>query len=143
MEKQNNNFGIAFYLFCPANPTIFDEPMIMFHNGSMKDNLNFKSICPLKQKEQTARISYENNYDIYVYQSINQLEMEGNRWGSIREALLGVGVYSQICHHWEIYKLLFLLHNVNPDWIEVDKIAENINKVFIIYFSSNPLWENH
>ena len=116
-----NNFGIVFYLFCPANPTIFDEPMIMFHNGSIK-NKNFKTICPLKQKEQPTMISYENGWEIYVYPRSGELEMEEYWRTSIRQALQRVGSRSLICNHWEIYKLLFLLHNVKPVWMEVDTL---------------------
>ena len=99
--------------------------MIMFYNGSIKDNLNFKTICRLKEKEKSARISYENGVDgIYVYPETGKLEME--EWDtelwhlgtSIKRALQHVGKNSQICHNWEIYKLLFILHNVSPIWIE-------------------------
>ena len=111
----------------------------MFHNGSMKDNLNFKALCPWKQKEQTTRISYENDYNgIYVYPDTGVLEMEEASWGSIKEALQNVGGVSRICHNWEIYKLLFLLHNVKPVWMEVNITNDNIDydKVFTIYVSS-------
>ena len=112
--------------------------MIMFHNGSMKDNLNFKAICPLKQKEQSTRISYENDWGIYVYRSGEPM-MEEHRFYSIKRALQNVGVFSQSCHNWEIYKLLFLLHNVKPVWMEVNITNDNVyyHKVFTIYVSSN------
>ena len=111
----------------------------MFHNGSMKDNLNFKSLCPLKQKEQTTKISYDNNYGIHVYPDTGELEMEEWRGKSISRALQKVGVFSQVCFYWEIYKLLFLLHNVKPFWVEVDIWNDNVNydKVFFIYVSSS------
>ena len=109
----------------------------MFHNGRIKDNFNFKTICSLKEKEKTTRISYENGYYIYVYQD-NTLEMEERRETSIKQALQKVGGHSRVCHPWEIYKLLFLMHNVKPVWIEVDNIMdENFDKVFINYVSSN------
>ena len=109
----------------------------MFYNGSIQNNFNFKSICSLKQKEQPTRISYENNWDITISPDTT-LEMEESR-RSIGRALQRVGVHSKVCWYWEIYKLLFLLHNVKPDWIEVDisNDNENFNKVFIIYVSSN------
>ena len=100
--------------------------MIMFHNGSMKDNLNFKAICPLKQKEQSTRISYENEYNgIYIYRS-GELRMEEYFRGSISAALQSVGKVSQMCSYWEIYKLLFLLHNVKPVWMEVNITNDNV-----------------
>ena len=65
--------------------------------------------------------------------------MEDYYWSSIREALLGVGGVSRICSYWEIYKLLFLLHNVKPVWMEVNITNDNVyyHKVFTIYVSSN------
>ena len=99
----------------------------------MKDNLNFKTICPLKQKEQTARITYENNYELSIYPGIGVLAMEEQKFLSISSALQNVGMHSMICFEWEIYKLLFILHNVKPVWIEVNTIIdENYFKVFIV-----------
>ena len=127
-----------FSLFCPANPTIFDQPMMMFHNGSMKDNLNYKTLCPLKQKEHTTRITFQNMLQIYVINRIpgplganydfvmlrqpgdsgqGELLMEEWRGSSIKKALQKVGRASRICFYWEIYKLLFINHNVNAFWI--------------------------
>ena len=125
-----------FNLFCPADPATWDQPMIMFHNGSMKDNFNIKTICPLKQKQNYARITYENGYLLYIYPSTGKLSMEELGWKSIHRALQRVGRNSMICSDWEIYKLLFILHNVNPDWIELDWISpENLHEVFLLYDS--------
>ena len=103
----------------------------------MKDNLNYKTLCPLKQKEQTTGITYQNMHQIYVINRIpgplgandsimlrqpgdsghGELIMEDWRHSSIKAALRKVGRDSRICHFWEIYKLLFINHNVNPVWI--------------------------
>ena len=107
--------------------------MIMFHDGSIKDNLNFKTICRLEEKEKSVKISYENDRNIYVYQQWGELQME--EWWMIRDALQNMGVRSQICFNWEIYKLLFILHNVSPVWIEVSHELDWNNhrfKVFLI-----------
>ena len=53
---------------------------------------------------------------------------------SIREALQRVGVYSQICYNWEIYKLLFLMHNVNPVLMEVNITNDNENFNKVLFF---------
>ena len=100
----------------------------MFHNGSMKDNLNFNNICSLKEKEKTTRISYQNSHGIYIYRDTT-IAMEEVWWTSIKQALLHVGGFSRVCHPWEIYKLLFLLHNVKPDWVEIN--ITNFDKVSI------------
>ena len=106
----------------------------MFPDGSVKDNLNFKTICRLKQKEQNTRITFQNGYDIAVYSG--ELLMEQWFEYSIKYALLRVGGYSRVCHLWEIYKLLFINLNINPDWIEskLYPITENHFKVFFITF---------
>ena len=121
IEKQNNKFGIVFYLFCPANPTIFDQPMIMFSDGSIKDNINFKTVCPLKQTEQSTRIVYDRYEGIFVYPHTGKLMMEEFFSTRIGSSLQSVGVDSLIGHDWEIYKLLFIMHNVNPVWIKVSQ----------------------
>ena len=135
IEKQNNNFGIVFSLFCPANPTAFDQTMIMFQNGSMKENHNFKTICPIKQKEQSMRINYQQGMGaIYIYPETRKLEMDEWIDTSIKRSVLRIGWITKICHHWEIYKLLFIMYNVNPVWIETDIISdyENYDKVNIL-----------
>ena len=131
IEKQNNIFGIVFYLFCPVNLTIFYESLILFQNGSMKDSLNFKSICPLKQKEQHTRISYENGFTILVDKYTGDLQMEEYWSRSIKTHLLMVGTVSDICSYWELYKLLFINLNINPIWIKVNirSDVENYDKV--------------
>ena len=58
IPKQNNRFGISFNIFCPRNPYPISLQMFMFHNGSVKDNINFKEMCPIKQKAQMAKITF-------------------------------------------------------------------------------------
>ena len=49
------------------------------------------------------------------------------------------GSKSMICHHWEIFKLLFIMHNVKPIWIETNVLREialdtgNYYKVYLLY----------
>ena len=126
--------GTLFYIYCPANLAIWDQQMIMFHTGNIKDNLNFKTICGLEEKEKSVKISYENDRNIYVYQQWGELQME--EWWMIRDALQNMGVRSQICFNWEIYKLLFILHNVSPVWIEVSHELGTYTrfKVFLILY---------
>ena len=45
---------------------------------------------------------------------------------SIRRDVENVDRYSRICQYWEIYKLLFILHNIKPFWIEVDFTNEEV-----------------
>ena len=99
----------------------------MFHNGSMKDNLNFQTICSLKQQEQSALITYEDGWNGIRMGNDGKLMMEEYRGTSIKQALQDVGVHSRVCSYWEIYKLLFLLHNVKPDLVEVNITNDNEN----------------
>ena len=104
----------------------------MFSNGSIKDNPNFKTICPLKQKTQNARITYQNQLqEFYVDPKTGKLVMEEWYGTSIKKALLGVGVNSLICLQWEIYKLLFIIYNIKPIFVEVNITGdlENVDKV--------------
>ena len=100
--------------------------------------MNFKTICRLKQQEQTTRITYENRYTLIIRPDTGELE---ERLGiqSLNTILSNSGKWSQICEHWEIYKLFFLLHNVNPDWIETPITTDpNSGKVyFLIYDNCN------
>ena len=113
----------------------------MFHIGRIKENLNFKRICPLKQKEQNTRITYKNNYQYFhIYPETRKLRME--EWGrsSFKKALENVGGYSRISWHWEIYKLLIILQNINPIWIEVNKFNDDYPfKVFNIHYVCQQL----
>ena len=84
----------------------------------------------LEEKEKSARISHENGFELlYVYPETGELEMEEWRETTIKQVLQRVGGYSQICNNWEIYKLLFILHNVSPVWIEHENIAIDLTKV--------------
>ena len=105
---------------------------MMFHNGSMKDNINFKTLCPLKQKEQSAKITYQNGFYIYIWPHTGKQLMEEHRLYSLEEGLLRLASGST-CYHWEIYKLFFILHNVSPVWIKVENIMTgNLDKVFLL-----------
>ena len=98
----------------------------MFHNGNMKDNLNFKKICPWLQKEQRTEIDFR--YEITFYRGSNKITppvMEEYPLYSIKAALQNVGERSKICHYWEIIKLLKIMHNTKVYWF----MLFNNNKV--------------
>ena len=103
----------------------------MFQNGSIKDNLNFKTVCGLKEPEKHARITYENGKGIYVDPWIQELFMEQEEsFYSIRRALMEmVRGFSMSCHYWEIYKLMIILHNIKPVWVRIRDDYENVFKV--------------
>ena len=114
----------------------------MFHNGSMKNNWNFKNICRLKQKMQTMKISLPNSQmasqglvlSRNPFVPSNSMEMEEHWQYSLRWALeKRVGRESMICHQWEIFKLLFILHNVKPLWIKFNKFS-SLSDLYKVYF---------
>ena len=76
---------------------------------------------------------------MYIYPETGELMMEEYSWTSVSNALQKVGGHSQVCYDWEIFKLLFLLHNIKPVLMEVDiwNDNENYDKVFFIHVSSN------
>ena len=105
----------------------------MFHNGNInKDNVNFRTICPHKEREQRIRISYENDLYLLVSRRGN-MAMEHYPTFTFKRALQNMGIATQFCHQWEIYKLFFILHNIKPVWINIPMFTdkENVSKVFL------------
>ena len=41
---QDNKYGIKFEIFCPVNQLHFPDPLFMFHDGTLRDEMNFKEI---------------------------------------------------------------------------------------------------
>ena len=124
----------------------------MFNDGTIRDNINFKHNCQIKQKEQIARITYEHGSDMAVkfngemfmgefYFPIGCNPGDCDKFGGYQpewknggeKSLLrsavghtklpnggksgGVG-FSKIPWNWEILKIFFMSHNVNPVWVD-------------------------
>ena len=85
-------------------------------------------MCPMKQKEQTVKISYQQYFGVAIDKAEN-MWMEETWFFSLKRALEREGVNSKFPHDWEIFKLFFIVHNVSPLWVRTTFTAENMAKV--------------
>ena len=90
--------------------------MLMFHNGTVHRNQNFKIICPLKQKEKGSNLVYNRRSSAKFYSGTTTMVMEEYGLSDMNRALMKVGGYTKICFDWEIFKMFFLLHNIKATW---------------------------
>ena len=112
-----------FHLYCPTNPETFDREIFMFNNGTIYGDLNFKAICPVRQKEQVARISFQQSWSFFVWPN-GQMIMEDFWYFALSNSLIRASIYDRICMDWEILKLFFLTFNVSPYWIVASNFLE-------------------
>ena len=89
--------------------------MFMFHNETLfRDKLNFKDMCPLTQKEQIARIAFNQGFGIVVdYHEMSETGKQDMSWSLVRS-----GGNTKIPRDWEILKLFFTVNNIVPTWID-------------------------
>ena len=85
--------------------------MLIEDNGNIRDNLNFKELCPMAQKESHARILY---HPLVQRPFHEETEKSFESYWPI-SAL--AGEESMILQHWEFLKLLFTEYNISPIWI--------------------------
>ena len=114
---------LSFFLFCPTNPNLIDNPMFMFDNGSLHKSLNFKDICPIEEKAKKANIAFDQMRNgLYVHRKsegkLDQMEME---YFSKSNALENSGKLTKIPWDWKILKLFFTSFNISPVWIEISR----------------------
>ena len=107
---QDNKYGIKFEIFCPVNQLHFPDPLFMFHDGTLRDEMNFKDMCPMKQKQKSARIAFDQGYGIVVDNQTNEMVETG--WYDTSMALADSHLNSQIPRNWEILKLFFIVNNI-------------------------------
>ena len=93
--------------------------MFMFNDGEVRENMNFKEVCPTRQKEQFAGITYMYGAGVFFYPSGNMV-MEENWYLALSTSLLRSDEYTRIPWDWEILKLFFVVQNVSPVWIILD-----------------------
>ena len=86
--------------------------MMIFHNGTTKDNQQYKNLC---KEEHHARIAYNNVEPWFAVDKITNTMVEvprymGKSWGLIQQ-------YGQYSHDYEILKSFFSKFNIKPTWI--------------------------
>ena len=107
--------GVYFDILCPINDTKFNDPFFLFNNGSQKNEMNFKDVCPIKQKPQFARITFNQGVNLLVDKETDEM-VETGKW-DVSNTLLRSGVHSMILRDWELLKLFFNVYNINPIWL--------------------------
>ena len=134
IPKQDNSLGTYFELFCPVNQTEVEDPLFMFHNGTFHRNeMNFKDMCPVTQKEQIARVAFDQGMLVAVDNQTNEL-VETGGWDMSRSLVLSGG-YSMIPWDWEILKLFFTVNNIVPTWIDCKGVDGGG-----LYYKENGSW---
>ena len=84
--------------------------MMIFKNGTTKDNLQFKDLC---KEEHHVRIAYNNEYNYFEIDNITNTMVEYpklNKNGLIHD-------YGQYSHEYSIMKSFFSKFNIKPTWI--------------------------
>ena len=82
--------------------------MMIFKNGTTKDNLQYRDLC---KEEHEVRIAYNNDIDWFEIDKITNSMVEFPVWKSIIEE------YGQISHEYTILKSFFSKFNIKPRWI--------------------------
>ena len=82
--------------------------MMIFKNGTTKDNLQYKDLC---KEEHHVRIAYNNEVDWFEIDNITNSMVEYPHWKIM------VGDYGQLSDEYEILKTFFSKFNIKPTWI--------------------------
>ena len=98
--------GTNFRLYCPKERN--HHKMMIFKNGTTKDNLQFNDLC---NEEHEVRIAYNNEEPYFVIDNITNTMVEYDL------PPLMFQDYSEISYEYEILKTFFTKFNVKPTWI--------------------------
>ena len=116
-QTETDTHRVEFEVHCPVYHLKVYDPLLLFNNGSVHtrvhSNLNFKNMCPLKQRERVARIAFDQGWYLQVNLRTNYL-FEWNIWWT----LVNSGSRSKIPYYDEIYKLFFTIYHVAPIWTD-------------------------
>ena len=82
--------------------------MMIFKNGTTKDNLQFKDLC---QEEHEVRIAYNNDESNFEIDNITNTMVEYPHW-----EIMTAG-FSKLSDEYEILKTFFSKFNIKPTWI--------------------------
>ena len=82
--------------------------MIIFKNGTTKDDLQYKDLC---KEEYEVRIAYNNEENFFGIDNITNTMIEYPHW-----SIMTAGI-SQLSVEYEILKSFFSKFNIKPTWI--------------------------
>ena len=98
--------GSNFRLYCPKERN--HHKMMIFRNGTTKDNLQYKDLC---QEEHEVRIAYNNERPVFEIDNITNSMVEFPYMWPI------AGDWGIISYEFVILKSFFSKFNIKPTWI--------------------------
>ena len=98
--------------------------------------MNFKDMCPVKQKEQIVRVGFDQGWQVTVDNQTNEF-VETGRW-EMSKSLMRSGGESQIPWDWEILKLFFTVNNIVPTWVDCKGVDGGG-----LYYKENGSWSGY
>ena len=110
--------GSNFRLYCPKERN--HHKMMIFKNGTTKDNLQYKDLC---QEEHEVRIAYNNEWPNFEIDNITNSMVEYPHWMSM------VGDNGMFSDEYEILKTFFSKFNIKPTWIYCNQIPGVLNEM--------------
>ena len=124
--------GVMFYLQCPGNYSMHPSKLVMFQNGSVSKNTQYKEICNGKIPITVAQSNHAWTKFRLDKDTNSMVEIHGKGVLGGDEAFFE-GEYSAQTYDWEILKPFFLHHNIVPTWIDAAgtryKVVEKVNKI--------------
>ena len=115
--------GSNFRLYCPKERN--HHKMMIFKNGTTKDNLQYKDLCKV---EHEVRIAYNNGgRGIFTIDNITNTMVEYPHWWSVIEEA------GYISYEFEVLGSFFLKFNIKPTWI-------NCNYTWGLYDNETDSW---
>ena len=102
----HRGLGTNFRLYCPKERN--HHKMMIFKNGTTKDDLQYKDLC---KEVQHVRIAYNNDEDVFEIDKITSTMVEKPYWWPIIKG------WGQISHEHEVLKSFISKFNVKPIWI--------------------------
>ena len=112
--------GTIFHLYCPNKS--LPNKMMIFKNGTTKDNLQYKDLC---KEEHHVRIAYNNFIETFGIDKITNTMIEypklTKKYGHMHD--LG-----QISPEYEMLKTFFSKFNIKPTWIYCNQTPGVLNE---------------
>ena len=134
----HENLGTLFHLYCPERN--LPHKIMIFNNGTMKDDLNYKDYCNV---EHEVRIAYNNQEE--VFKIVNDAMVQHHPF-----MRLFFTEYGQLSEEYEILGSFFLKYNIKPKWINCnytwgsfdDKTGHWTGAVGQVYMNSTcKIWD--
>ena len=115
----HRGLGTNFRLYCPKERN--HHKMMIFKNGTTKDNLQYKDLC---KEEHHVRIAYNNVYNQFYIIKLDNIDTM-DEFAYWRPISFEMGRKS---HHHVILKTFFKRFNIKPTWINCNGTSGVFNE---------------